>query len=680
MAEGEPARCDRCGTPARPGAADGLCPGCLLAGGLEEPPPTFVSDYEILDQLGRGGMGVIYRARHREFGQVVALKVIRAGELADDDERRRFVAEIRTAARLSHSNIVPVHAIGEHAGCPFFTMPVFPRTLRDLMATRFDPVPAAALVATVARAVHHAHDRGVLHRDLKPENILVDEAGQPHVADFSVAKRLDEPGLTAPGVVIGTRDYMAPEQARGDGAAITQAADQYSLGVLLYELITGWLPSHGQATSDAEPRSPRIVAPGVSRDLATVCLKCLAREPGERYRTVGELADDLERVARGEPPAAGPSYLLARAWRFARRHRLAVTASASTLVLLVFIAASALLVARAQEHSAMQASAFAAEALAGEAASYLQTQVNDVVKLASDVELPHQLQAVPVDTAAWLMQRRDGNPRFENLWLFDTEGNLAAQTDGPPEEPYKNLGKSYVWRDYFKGARAVKRGDASPAGYVALVVQSEADDRYKFVISAPFYDEHKAWIGVIVANTATSPTALGNANLVRHDSGRGNPRTDTTVVALVAPLDRSRDESTGKDRYVVIVHDGLQHPGDGVQVDASGLAQFFHTRWSAEQLAWTERSGRLPVTSSDYHDPVPEWSKARWLAAFAPVAHTGYVVIVQTRYDAWVTAGLLYPLIGALGVAVLAWGTLLASPLWNRIRHRRRGRATSRPA
>src|SRR5882672_1788003 len=128
--------------------------GMLADGGLEEPPPAFVSDYEILDELGRGGMGVIYRARHREFGQVVALKVIRAGELADDDERRRFVAEIRTVARLSHSNIVPVHAIGEHAGCPFFTMPVFPRTLRDLMASRFDPVEAAALVATVARAVH----------------------------------------------------------------------------------------------------------------------------------------------------------------------------------------------------------------------------------------------------------------------------------------------------------------------------------------------------------------------------------------------------------------------------------------------------------------------------------------------------------------------------------------------
>jgi serine/threonine-protein kinase len=655
----------------------------LLAGALDGPPPTHIADYEILEQLGRGGMGVIYRARHQTIGHVVALKVIRAGELASDEERRRFVAEVKAAAALAHPNIVPVYGVGEQAGCPFFTMPVFPSTLRDRMDHRLAPGDAAALIATVARAVQHAHERGVLHRDLKPENILVDAHGQPHVADFSVAKRIGEPGLTEPGVIIGTRAYMAPEQARGDGPAITTAADQYSLGIVLYELLTGELPFDPQAAREAALPPPRSLVPIVPRDLEAVCLKCIAREPGERYGSVAELADDLERIVRGEPPAAGPANFAARTWRLARRHKLAVAASAATIVLLVIIAASAVLVARAQEHSALQANAFAAEALSGEVASYLQAQIGDVVKLASNHPVISSTLASEQNAAVWLTEaRKYGNTQFENVWLFDTEGRLIAQTDGPKENPHKNIGKDYCWRDYFQGATHLVRSDAEPVGYVARAVQSEADDRYKFAISAPFYDADRRWRGVVVANIATSPTAFESARLVGHDGRKANAKGDTTVAVLVAPQDRSRDDAGRKDTYVVTVHDGIKNPGDGVRIDAPALRQFLRTRRDTDQLVWTDRSDRLPITSDDYHDPLPEWSESRRLAAFAPVAHTGFVVIVQTRYDAWVTTGLLYPLIGVLAAAILAWAAAFITSLWHLAgpRERQTPRTLSPPA
>jgi serine/threonine-protein kinase len=641
---------------------------------LDPPLPTHIADYEIVEQLGRGGMGVIYRARHQTIGHTVALKVIRAGELASDEERRRFVAEVKAAAALAHPNIVPVYGVGEHAGCPFFTMPVFPRTLRDQMDDRLEPSAAAALIATVARAVQHAHDRGVLHRDLKPENILVDEHGQPHVADFSVAKRIGEPGLTEPGMMIGTRAYMAPEQARGDGPAITTAVDQYSLGIVLYELLTGELPFDPEVTREVEPQSPRLLAPAVPRDLDAVCLKCIAREPGERYGSVAELADDLECIVRGEPPAAGPPNLAARAWRLARRHRLAVTASASTiaLALLVTIAASAVWVARAQEHSALKANEFAAEALTGEVASYLQTQVDAVVKLASDPEISGKLSSGTNGAMPWLADART-HGQFENLWLFDTAGTLIAQTDGPPGNPNKTLGELYYWRDYFQGAKNLVRGDAKPIGYISRTVQSEVDNLYKFPVSAPFYDADGTWKGVVVASTATG-TEFKNAHLAGHDVSKD----DATVAVLVAPQDRSRDDTIPKDTYVAIVHDGLKTSGDGILIDAPALKKFLRTRRDTDQLAWTVPSDRLPITSDDYHDPLPGWSEARWHAAFAPVARTGLVVIIQTRHDAWVTTGLLYPLIGVLGAAVLPWTAVFITSLWHLASRRRRRRRPSR--
>jgi formylglycine-generating enzyme required for sulfatase activity len=315
-------------------------------------PLPLVPGYAILSELGRGGMGVVFKARQLSLNRVVALKMIQGGGLASGEEQRRFRAEAEAVARLQHPNVVQVHEVGEHNGRPFFSLEFCPGGSLDrkLAGTPLPPEEAARLAEALARAVDVAHRKGVIHRDLKPANVLLGEGGVPKVTDFGLAKFLDDDsGRTRPGQVMGTPSYMAPEQAEGRTNEIGPATDVYALGAILYELLTGRPPFKGvsavetmnQVTS-AEPVPPSRLQPKVPRDLETICLHCLHKQPPRRYGTALSLAEDLGRFLAGEPIQARPVGVLERAVKWVQRRPTAAALWAVSLLALLGLATGGL--------------------------------------------------------------------------------------------------------------------------------------------------------------------------------------------------------------------------------------------------------------------------------------------------------------------------------------------------
>ncbi len=348
-----PGTCANCGAPLAGDARKGFCPKCLFAqaqsGLLDFTLAGDFGDYELLEEIGRGGMGVVYRARQRSLDRVVAIKRMVFGPGSSPELVKRFCAEAVSAAALRHPNIVAIHEVGVHEGQHFFVMDyVQGQSLAQLVTA--GPLPArrtAGYLKTLAEAVHYAHERGILHRDLKPSNVLIDEQDQPRIVDFGLARRLEGASeLTVTGQVLGSPHYLPPEQATAQRGRVSRRTDVYGLGATLYHLLTGRPPFQAESLAQtldlvgrSDPVAPRLLNPSVPRDLETICLKCLEKEPSRRYPTAQALADELGRFQSGEPIRARPLGLAGQMWRWCRRNpRLASATAAAVVSLLVGLA------------------------------------------------------------------------------------------------------------------------------------------------------------------------------------------------------------------------------------------------------------------------------------------------------------------------------------------------------
>ncbi len=352
--------CPKCGCTVDRDAPRGLCARCLLSSILDSGPlvagpaalPREFGAYTLMEEVARGGMGIVYRARQQPIHRTVALKVLASGQFASPDFVERFRIEADAAASLDHPNIVPVYEAGECEGQPFFSMKLIDgRSLAHRLASLESPMPprdAAELLVKLARAVHFAHQRGILHRDIKPGNVLIDPQGEPHLTDFGLARLVENDStLTRTMAMLGTPSYMPPEQARGDTRSLTTAVDVYGLGAILYELLAGQPPFAGGTTMETvrqvlekDPRRPSLLNPAIDRDLDTICLKCLEKEPARRYASAEALAADLDRWRRHEPIAARQSTTLERTAKWIRRNRGAF-AAICTIALLLTVGISA---------------------------------------------------------------------------------------------------------------------------------------------------------------------------------------------------------------------------------------------------------------------------------------------------------------------------------------------------
>ena len=358
--------CRKCGAEIFADAPEGLCTACLFETGLDllarpsvapgddcapvenvessdanaalrvkkapRPAKTLANfgDYELLEEIGRGGQGVVYRAHQKSLNRTVALKVIGLGHWATQAHLKRFRVEAEAAASLEHPGIVPIHEVGERDGSCYFSMKFIEGGQLDEMV-RHEPMPirrAVELIAKVARTIHYAHERGILHRDIKPGNILLDAKGEPHLTDFGLARLVEtESTVTRTMEVLGTPSYMAPEQAVGNNSAVSSVTDVYGLGAVLYQLLTGHPPFAGGTTFetvrlvlDTNPRKPRLWNSKLDRDLETICLKCLEKDPKRRYASAVALADDLERWLKHEPIRARRTGLITRGRKWVRRN------------------------------------------------------------------------------------------------------------------------------------------------------------------------------------------------------------------------------------------------------------------------------------------------------------------------------------------------------------------------
>jgi hypothetical protein len=592
-------------------------------------PGSHFGDYELLTVVGHGGMGVVYRARHIGIHRTVALKLIHSGELATEAEIYRFRAE--AAAHLDHPHIVPVYHFGERDGQPFFTMRLLEggNLAEALPRLRGSQRRVATLLGKIARGVHHAHRHGVLHRDLKPSNILLDEHGEPYVADFGLARRIDEHGQLGASS-IGATPYAAPEQISGLPGQVTFSADVYSLGVMLHELLTGELPSRQPETGAVV--SPRRLLPALNRDLEAVCLKCLEPEPARRYPSAEALADDLDCCLRGAPPRAtdggGRTQRLLRGFRASP---FAATAIVGLLLVTSAVAVIAWNIVRAQREvlrqEVLQINMYAAQAMAGQILFKFRELSLRLERCASEPRVAARIVAGTApqgepDAIDPVLRACGVGSTFDSIRLYDRDGVSVVRVPVPTRA---GPGTRFDFRDYVQRAqRAGKAGDRRP--YIARAIHSEADLEIKLALSVPIFEgEH--WVGLALA-TVGSDSAFDSLRL-------RDPHDPHRMAVLVGLRDRERHEQELPTEHFVLTHERLEH-GQAIAIVSPALvalgttsSQMAERASNQFELADTKRL----LSDAEHQDPVPGFA-GRWLAGFAPVGTTPYAVIVQTRDDA----------------------------------------------
>ena len=403
--------------------------------GLEREHIKYLGDYELLGEIARGGMGIVYRARQVSVNRSVALKVILAGQLASKEDVLRFHNEAELAANLDHPNVVPLYEVGEHRGQHFYSMKLLNggslSTRRTEYADR--PYDVARLMMKITKAVQYAHERGLLHRDLKPSNVLLDGSAEPFVTDFGLAKRIvigeehkPSADLTHSGAIVGTPAYAAPEQLRGE-KTLTTSTDIYGLGAILYYLLTGEPPLGDRDTLELlrdaqsiEPTPPRITNPTTPKDLETICMKCLEKDPRKRYPSAKALARDLERFNNHEPIEARAITLPERLWRWSKRNpALACSLAVLLFVLLGGITASAGFALQAQQLALRERQA----RVQAEDARQKEKQRADV-----EEKLRRELEAQKRATEKALAEVQEARAKAESLvyaFRIDAAGKLS---------------------------------------------------------------------------------------------------------------------------------------------------------------------------------------------------------------------------------------------------------------